>query len=316
LSCLQGRTPLEGRIGPEGVVLPAPAVGQALSLGHRGEQLGVEEFVPEPAVEGFGKAVLPRGTRLDVGRGGAAALAPAPERVSNELGAVVAADERRRRVEAGELLQHRHHVLGLAAPAHPDGQAQAAVLVDHVQELEPAAVSGGVELEVHRPDLMRVFGLVTAHRAVGGPCPLLLSWDGPLEALLPPEPLHPLVVHQPALPPQQAVGHAPAPADVLGCDLAEPTPQLGLLDADNLAAMTLGAAVLAHHPAGEPLRNPEQGAQSLNGSAAPLRAQKFPSASSLSMAFSNSASARSFLRRAFSFSSCVSRLASSACMPP
>ena len=47
-------------MGPEGVVLPAPAIGQALGPSHRGEQLGVEEFVPEPAVERLGIAVLPR----------------------------------------------------------------------------------------------------------------------------------------------------------------------------------------------------------------------------------------------------------------
>jgi hypothetical protein len=57
-------------------------------------------------------------------------------------------------VEAGELLQHGHHVLGFAASAHPDGQAEAAVLVDHVQELDSAAISGGVELEVHGPHLV------------------------------------------------------------------------------------------------------------------------------------------------------------------
>ena len=47
-------------MGPEGVVLPGPAIGQALGLSHRGEQLGVEEFIPEPAVERLGIAVLPR----------------------------------------------------------------------------------------------------------------------------------------------------------------------------------------------------------------------------------------------------------------
>ena len=36
---------------PEGVVLPAPAIGQALALSHRGKQFGVEELVCEPAVE-------------------------------------------------------------------------------------------------------------------------------------------------------------------------------------------------------------------------------------------------------------------------
>jgi len=111
--------------------------------------------------------------------------------------------------------------------------------------------------------------------------------------------------------------HRPlAPTDVLGCDLPETPPQLGLLNVDNLAGMSLCAAVLAHHPAGEPLGYPEHGAQGLHSPAASFRAQKFPSANSLSIAFSNSASARSFLRRAFSFSSWVSRLASSACIPP
>jgi hypothetical protein len=122
---------------------------------------------------------------------------------------------------------------------------------------------------------MRVFGLVTPHGAIGGTSPLLLSGSGPLEALLPPEPVHPVVVHRRALPQQQAVRHAPSPADMLGCDFPEPLPQLGLLDIDNLAGMPLGAA-------------------------ASFRAQKFPSANSLSIAF-------------FSW---VSRLASSACIPP
>jgi hypothetical protein len=45
------------------------------------------------------------------------------------------ADERRRWIKAGELLQHRHHILGLATFVHPDGQAEAAVLVDHVPRL-------------------------------------------------------------------------------------------------------------------------------------------------------------------------------------
>ena len=190
------------------------------------------------------------------------------------------------------------------------------MLIDHVQELQPPALSRGVELEVHGPDLMRVFRLVAPHGSIGGPGPLLLSGSGPLQALLPPEPMHPLVVHRPALAPHHAVRHPPTPADVLGCDLPEPSPHLGLLDIVNLADVPLRAAVLAHHPEGEPLRYPEQGAQGLNSPAASFRAQKFPSANSLSIAFSNSASARSFLRRAFYISSWVNRLASSACMPP
>ena len=100
---------------PEGVVLPPPAIGQALGLSHRGEQLGVQKLIPKPAVERLCKAVLPRGPWLDVGRGGTAVLAPALEGMGDELRPVVAADVRRSRVEAGELLKHGYHILGLAA---------------------------------------------------------------------------------------------------------------------------------------------------------------------------------------------------------
>ena len=64
---------------PERVVLPAPTIGQDLRLRSCGNQLGVEELIPEPAIERLGKAVLPRGSWLDVSRaGGAAGLTPVP----------------------------------------------------------------------------------------------------------------------------------------------------------------------------------------------------------------------------------------------
>jgi len=61
---------------PEIVVLPAPSVGQALGLSHRGKQFSVEELIPEPAVERLCKAVLPWGSWLDVGGLGTAVFAP------------------------------------------------------------------------------------------------------------------------------------------------------------------------------------------------------------------------------------------------
>ena len=78
LSLFQGRTPLEGRMRPEGVVLPAPPISQALCLCHRGAQLGVDELDPEPAVEQLCKAVLPLLPLLDMRRGGDAGLVPTP----------------------------------------------------------------------------------------------------------------------------------------------------------------------------------------------------------------------------------------------
>ena len=93
---------------------------------------------------------------------------------------------------------------------------------------------------------------------------------GPLQALLAPEPVHPLVVYRPAFSPQQAVGHAPAPADVLSCDLAETMPQLGLLKIDDLADMALAAAGLAHQAADPPLGCPVTLLQDSDGPPATL----------------------------------------------
>ncbi len=70
-------------------------------------------------------------------------------------------------MKAGELLQNRHHVLGLAVPAHLDRQAEAAVLVNHVQELESAAITSGVEREVQGSQLVGMPGPMAPHRAVG-----------------------------------------------------------------------------------------------------------------------------------------------------
>ena len=80
--------PLEVRVWTEAVLLPPSSNTQGLSLGNRGEQLGIEEFIPEPAFERLSKAALPWGSRLDVGRRGAAALASAPQPMGDELGPV------------------------------------------------------------------------------------------------------------------------------------------------------------------------------------------------------------------------------------
>ena len=195
------------------------------------------------------------------------------------------------------------------------------MLVDHVQELESAAVGRGIELEIHGPHLVGMLGPVTPHRTIGRPCPLSLPGSGALQAFLPPEPLHPLVIDHPALPHEEPVGHPAAPADVLSRDVSETLPELGLFQIDDVDGVSLGAAVLPHHLTDKALRSPVTLLQTRDGPVAPrgalcsataFRAQKFPVAPqgaphgatrSLSIAFSSSASAKSFLSLAFSFSS-------------
>jgi hypothetical protein len=63
----------------------------------------------------------------------------------------------------------------------------------------------------------------------------------------------------------------------------------------------LGAAMLTHQPAHAPVRSPVTLLHDKDSPAPAFRAKKFRSAKSLSMAFSSSATAKSFLIRPFSF---------------
>ncbi len=99
------------------------------------------------------------------------------------------------------------------------------------------------------------------------------------------------MIDDPAITPQQAVGHPQGPADVFGRDLLQAMAELYLLYVDNLAIMALGAAVLPRYPTENAFRSPVTILQNLNGPVAAFRAQRFPSASSLNIAFSSSASA-------------------------
>jgi len=84
-----------------------------------------------------------------------------------------------------------------------------------------------------------------------------------------------LLVQRPALASEHPVGHPTAPANVVGGDLAETTPQLGILQVDDLAGVALGAAVLAHHPAGQAFRGPVKLLRNHDCPAKMYQAQKF-----------------------------------------
>ena len=137
------------------------------------------------------------------------------------------------------------HILEIATLAHPDGEAEAAVFVDHVKKLGSTPIGGSVELEVHGSHLVRIFGTVTMNGAVRRSGPLALVGDGSLHALLPLEALRSIVVHAPALTPKKAGGPSPAASDVLGQNLAEAKSQFSFLHGDEPGRIALSAALLA-----------------------------------------------------------------------
>jgi hypothetical protein len=68
--------------------------------------------------------------------------------VRGQLGAVVAADVRRRPASGGEVVEHRDRLVCVDAAGDVHGQRFARVLVDDVEQRQHAPVSGLVELEV------------------------------------------------------------------------------------------------------------------------------------------------------------------------
>ena len=85
--------------------------------------------------------------------------------------------------------------------------------------------------------------------------------------------------------------------------------QAGLSIIGGRLGPALSGAVLAQHRARPALRDPEPLLDALHRDPPAVRGHHFPSANSLSIALSNSASANSFLSRPFSTSSSLSRLA-------
>jgi hypothetical protein len=139
--------------------------------------------------------------------------------------------------------------------------------------------------------------------------------DRHAQAFLAPAPLHGLAVHAPTGLAQLGVGAPVAPPGMRPAEAAQlvaerPVPVgLGRL-------VTLRAAMLPDQLARPPLGDAEHLLQVLDGAAPAGRADQFPRPSSFRASICSSLSATIRLSRAFSVSSCFSRLTSSAFMPP
>ena len=133
---------------------------------------------------------------------------------------------------------------------------------------------------------------------------------------LPPDSLHPLAVHQPALLAQQRPD-PPIPVPGLRTPQFPHAPaELLLRCQDRPRWPALGRPVLTQRPTRPAFRDPEPLAQAANGVPAAGRAHEFPRAASRSMALSRVRSATTRFSRPFSSFSRRSSLASSAFSPP
>jgi len=192
--------------------------------------------------------------------------------MGNELRAIVHPQMGRCWIQLEELLNRVDHVHCRTPTANPNRQADAAEFIDHVQELQRAAIHHLIELEVDRPDVVRVFRAQQLSAATGRPGALPPARQGPLQTFLTSDPLQSLVIDVPAIKPQPPVNQAPAPAHMAAGQLTDPPFELLLLDIYQRHRAALGIAVLSRQPAGTPLRNPESILQNHHGPATTLRA--------------------------------------------
>ena len=186
-------------MGAHAVVVPPPGLDQDLGLGQAEEDLAVEQFVAQLAVEALAVAVLPRTAGLDVGGLGADRGDPFAQGDGDELRAVVGSDIGRRPAQDHQIGQGLQHVGGVEPSLHPDGQGLVGELVDHTQHPELASIMGPILDEVVGPDVVGPLGAQAHARAVVQPEPAalwLFLWD--LQPLLSPDPLDPLGVNRPA----------------------------------------------------------------------------------------------------------------------
>ncbi len=210
------------------------------------------------------------GAGLDVGRGRTGHAAPVPQRPGHELGTIVHAQVLGRSPLGDEALYDRDDGVGVTGSAHPHGQSLPGVLVDDVQQLQPPAIGGLVELEVQGPHLVRALRPQQL-AATGWAGPLAPARGRPAQALLPPQALRALAVDGPALPAKDGVGGLPAPAGVRPGDGSQSPSELVLLGRAGTAHQALGGAVLAGHPTGTALGDPEALRQDHHGPTTALR---------------------------------------------
>ena len=170
-----------------------------------------------------------------------------------------------------------------------------------------SAVSSNWKSSAHH--VVGALGAQPSGGAVREPAALGPSLRRALQALVAPDAPCALGVGHQALAVRHDMGLAPPQAWMAASEVPQMLTQAGLSIIGGRLGPALSGAVLAHHRARPALRDPEPLLDALHRDPPAVRGHHFPSASSLSIALSSSASANSFFSRPFSTSSSLSRLA-------
>lgn len=294
-------------MGPDGVVVLTPLLDEYLGLLEGGEDLPVEQFIPEAGIEAFDIPVLPRRSRCDVGGLGTNGSDPVSNDPGDELGAVIRSDILWWPPQDEQIRQSIHHIGGVEPAISPKHQGLPGELVDDDQDPVWTSIMRPILDKVIGPDMVRSLRPKTDARAVIQPetAPLtLLWWD--LKPFTFPDALNPLVVHMPTRLIEQRRNRPIAIAAILLGQLDDISRQ-AILVSSTTGSLPLRRPVLAECAAGSAFGYAKGLTYVVDASATARRAQKFPRAASVRIILSSVRSDTARRSRPFSFSNSFSR---------
>ena len=138
-------------------MLPPP-FDQDLGLAQRGEDLPVQQVIPELPVEGLAIAVLPGASGLDEQGADVEPGEPCPAALRTELGAVVGAQVGRTAPGDEQVREGCQDVIRRPLPSHPDGQRLPRARVHDREQPKGAAVVGAIGHRIVGPHVVRRLG--------------------------------------------------------------------------------------------------------------------------------------------------------------
>ena len=189
----------------DSIIVDPPCLDDAASLAEAVEQVLVETFVPQAAIERFHERILCRLPGCNVVPFDAGLLHPFQDRVTGQLRAVVRDDHLRAATLVDQTGEFPRNADTRQRDIDNRRQGLACEVIDDAERPEPPAIAQGVGDEVEAPSLVRPLGEV--HRAAGADCalPAAPALHGETFLLVDPEHLlvvsaQPLAVEQNAQP--------------------------------------------------------------------------------------------------------------------
>ena len=181
------------------VVMDPPPFDDHLSFFQRVEDLPVQTFVPQLAIERFAVSVLPRTARFNEQRLGSQCAEPLLHTIRAHLRAVITPHMFGDSVPQHRIAQGFDHVMTVEPSAHTNRQAFSCVFVDQCQQSETAAIVRARLNKVVAPNMIVVFGPQPDAASIVEPQAStrpLLGRD--LQAFAPPDALHAISAYIPS----------------------------------------------------------------------------------------------------------------------